>query len=275
MPVVMDKGFYSHKNVTAMLEDKKIKESIISIPFTSSLTRQQVANERKDIDSIQNTIVVNDDSMKAVTKVRTWDKEHKIFTHIYYSAKRAFQRREELYAHVAILREKAEKSPARYVEDSEHTKYLNIRRSEKAESSYTVSIRKNVINNELETAGWVIIISNNINNAKEAMRIYRKKDVVEKGFLRLKKSLDLGRLRVHSQESIQNKVFIGFIALVLLSEIHRIISDKDMYKSITLKQLLHTLSRHRIQKINGTRIIYPATKEQRNIYKAFKIEEPV
>jgi len=48
-----------------------------------------------------------------------------------------------------------------------------------------------------------------------------------------------------------------------------------MYKKMTLKQLLHMLSRHRIQQINGTRIIYPATKEQRNIYKAFNVEEPV
>ena len=38
------------------------------------------------------------------------------------------------------------------------------------------------VSNELETVGWVVIISNDIDNAKEAMRIYREKDVVEKGF---------------------------------------------------------------------------------------------
>ena len=272
---VMDKGFFSRRNVTAMLGDQKIKKFIISVPFTSAFAKQQVASERKDIDSVQNTIVVGDDSMRAVSKVRRWDKEHKVFTHIYYSAKKAFQRRENLYAHVALLRDDAEKFPEKDIGDSEYVKYLNIRRSEKAESGYTVSIRDDVVSSELETAGWVIIISNDVDNAKEAMRIYREKDVVEKGFLRLKTSLDLGRLRVHSQNSMQNKVFIGFIALVLLSEIHRVMSEQDMYKSMTLKQLLHTLSRHRIQEINETRIIYPATKQQRNIYKAFNVEEPV
>jgi transposase len=272
---VMDKGFFSRKNVTAMLGDEKIKKFIISVPFTSSFAKQQVTSERKDIDSVQNTIVVNGDSMRAVSKTRRWDNNHKVFTHIYYSAKKAFQRREHLYAHVAILREEAEQSPRKYIDDSEHAKYLIIRRSEKAESGYTVSIREDVISSELKTAGWVIIISNDIDNAKEAMRIYREKDVVEKGFLRLKNSLDLGRLRVHSQESMQNKVFIGFIALVLLSEIHRVMSVQNMYKSLTLKQLLHTISRHRIQEISGTRIIYPVTKEQRTIYEAFNVEEPV
>ena len=80
---------------------------------------------------------------------------------------------------------------------------------------------------------------------------------------------------MHKQKNMQNKVFVGFIALILLSEIHNVMSDNDMYKKSTMKQLLHTLSRHRIQEINGTRVIYPVTKEQREIYKAFNVSEPV
>jgi transposase len=61
---------------------------------------------------------------------------------------------------------------------------------------------------ELETSGWLVIISNYISDAKEVIKTHREKDVVEKGFQRLKNSLDLGRLRVHSENSMQNKVFI-------------------------------------------------------------------
>lgn len=107
------------------------------------------------------------------------------------------------------------------------------------------------------------------------MCIYRDKDVIEKGFLRLKRSLSLDRLRVHSQENIQNKVFIGFVALILLSEIQKVMSNQDLYRRMTMKQLLQTLSRHSIQKINETRIIYPPIKAQRESYKAFKVEELV
>ena len=60
------------------------------------------------------------------------------------------------------------------------------------------------------TAGWLVMISNNVSDPKEALAIYREKDVVEKGFLRLKNSLDLGRLRVHREDSMQNKVFCRF-----------------------------------------------------------------
>ena len=125
------------------------------------------------------------------------------------------------------------------------------------------------------TAGWLVIISNDVADAKEAIIIYREKDVVEKGFLRLKNSLDLGRLRVHREDSMQNKVFVGFISLILMSQIHKVMLDNGLYKKMTMKKLLMTLSKLRVQEINGTRILFPLTKEQKDIYKAFNVAEPV
>jgi len=272
--VVMDKGFFSKKNVDAMLCDEKIKKFIISVPFTSSFAQNQVKGERKDIDSVENTIVTAGDSMRAVTKIRAWGDEHKVFTHIYYSAVKALRRREELYSHVAILRDEAEADPKKWATDDEHTKYLNIRKSETAKTGYTVSIRKDTVEAALARAGWVVIISNDIADAKTAIRIYRAKDVVEKGFLKLKGSLELGRLRVHSQENMRNKVFIGFIALIMLSGVHSVMLDKDLYKIMTMKHLIRTLSKQRVQEIGSIRIVFPTTKEQMEIYKAFAIKPP-
>ncbi|MDR1558329.1 MAG: hypothetical protein LBS84_01290 [Clostridiales bacterium] len=49
------------------------------------------------------------------------------------------------------------------------------------------------------------------------------KDVVEKAFCRFKNSMDFGRTRVHSGESLQNKIMIGFVALIIMSYIHKVI----------------------------------------------------
>ncbi|KUO74321.1 MAG: hypothetical protein APF81_02825 [Desulfosporosinus sp. BRH_c37] len=105
--------------------------------------------------------------------------------------------------------------------------------------------------------------------------IYREKDVVEKGFLRLKNSLDLGRLRVHREDTMQNKIFVGFISLILTTHIHKVMLAKEFYKMMTMKKLLLTLSKLRLQIVNGTRILFPLTKDQKVIYKAFNIDEPV
>jgi len=270
---VMDKGFFSKRNVDGML-DASDKKFVIAVPFSSSFAKRQVESERKDIDHIGNTIFNNGDSLRAVTKVRSWGGRD-VYAHVYFNAKKASFAREALYAEVARLKEEAEENGEKYSKSKEHKKYLNIRKSDKAKSGYTISIREDVVANKLRTSGWLVIISNDVEHAKDTIRIYRAKDVVEKGFLRLKKDLDCARLRVHNQDRMQSKLFIGFIALILLSELHRVMCQKELYKDITMKELIRTLSKLRLQIINDIRILNPITKKQRSIFEAFGVDLPV
>ena len=265
---VMDKGFCSKKNIDSLLFEKK--GFVMAVSFSLAFAKNQVKSERKDIDNLKNTIVLGDDSLRAVTKKRVWGKEESVFTHTFYNPIKATSDREKLYQMAAQMKKNAMSDPEKYIDDAEYKKHLIIRRSEK--SGYTVSIREDIIEDAYRHSGWLVIISNRITDAEEALRIYRSKDVVEKGFLRLKNSLDLGRLRVHSDASMQNKIFIGFIALILLSQIHNTMLDADLYKKHTMKQLLRVLSKHRIQEINGSQIRFTPTKQQREIYEAFGIK---
>lgn len=149
-----------------------------------------------------------------------------------------------------------------------------IRKSEQQNSGYTISIRTDVVEKSLQTAGWVVLISNAVSDAQKAMGIYRDKDVVEKGFLRMKNSIDLGRLRVHNDNAVRGKLFIGFVASVIMSCINKVMTDKDLYRKYTMKELIRILAKLRIQEINGQSIIAPLTKEQRMIYEAFNLSLP-
>ena len=273
--VVMDKGFYSKKNIDDMLSKEGRQKFMIAVPFSSGFAKEQIEGERKDIDTITNTIRIGGETLRAVSRERIWSNEHKLHVHIYFSPGKAHKRREDIFGHVSMLRDAAEVNPAKYAESHEHKKYLNISKSNDAEGGYTVSIREDVVEAALSTHGWLVIISNDVANAKEAILIYRTKDVVEKGFLRLKCSLDVGRLRVHSHERMHNKVFVGFISLILLSQINSVMTARNMYARMTMKQLLRTLAKHRVQTISEQRIVYPATKAQREIYEAFGVAIPV
>jgi len=271
---VMDKGFFSKRNVDGMLSMDAMR-FIVSVPFTSAFAKRQVESERKDIDTADKTIVVGGDSMRAVTKRRSWDRDHEVYAHICFNAKKAAGIREALYADVAVLKEEAILNPEKCLNSAEHRKYLNIRKAVKSESGYNVSIKEDVIASELKTSGWMLVISNDIAEARAAMRIYRSKDVVEKGFMMLKNSLGMGRLRVHDKERMQNKLFVGFVALILISEIHKTMNEKRLYRSMTMQQLIRTLSKLRVQEISGDRIMFPLTKAQREIFEAFDINPPM
>jgi hypothetical protein len=87
--------------------------------------------------------------------------------------------------------------------------------------------------------------------------------------------MDFGRTRVHSGQSLHNKVFVGFIALILMSFIHKVMIENDLYLSMTMKRLIHTLGKPHVQYIANERILYPLTKEQEKIFGAFRLPEPL
>jgi len=97
---------------------------------------------------------------------------------------------------------------------------------------------------------------------------------VEKGFYRIKNCLDLGRLRVHANATIQSKVFVSFFALIQECHIHRVMHMTGLYETMTMKKLILTLEKLRIQHIKSKDILFPLTKAQKGIFKAFNFEAP-
>lgn len=153
--------------------------------------------------------------------------ESKILLPPYYNAKKASGVREDLYAKVALLKQKAEATPEKCLNDEECRKYLIIRKSEKLASGYIIRIRKDILEKYLCTSGLVVLISNNIPDALQAMSAYCDKDVVEKSFLRLKNSIDLGQLRFHSDNVMQGKLFVGFFPSILMVKHLRLNFQQD------------------------------------------------
>jgi len=111
----------------------------------------------------------------------------------------------------------------------------------------------------------------------EALQVYRDKDVVEKCFDDLKNALDMKRLRMHSIETVDGRLFVQFIALILMSELRRTMRESKLIEWYTVRELL--LEMDPLTKINyegkyGT-ILTEITKPQREILSLLKIEPPV
>ena len=66
-------------------------------------------------------------------------------------------------------------------------------------------------------------------DAWNALELYRMKDVVEKAFGNLKERLNLRRTLVSSEQSLDGKLFVEFVALIYLSYIHRRMLDQSLH----------------------------------------------
>lgn len=72
LQVVMDKRFFSTRNINNLLEPEKGIHFLASVPFTSPLAKRQMESERKDIDRIANTILTKDGTIRGVHKLHSW-----------------------------------------------------------------------------------------------------------------------------------------------------------------------------------------------------------
>ena len=271
---VMDKGFYSKANIDAMIENKI--EFLISVPFNNSFAINQVNIERTNIDTINNTIITANDTIRGKYKIIDWNygsTKIPINLHIYYNPLKAMKEKNDLFRYITELKIEAMKNVDNSKLKSEFEKYFVIEKSSD-EKTYTINIREDKINDKLKTCGWMILMSNYLADTQYALDVYRRKDIVEKGYDRLKNSLDVKRLRVHNDTKMKNKLFIAFIAIIIISSINQRMINAGLYKQYTMHEVILKLKKIKIAIVRNKYILQPITKEQRDIFKALQIPVP-
>jgi transposase len=131
------------------------------------------------------------------------------------------------------------------------------------------------IEDRLERMGIMILLSNRAMDGKELLYLYRRKDTVEKFFDVVKHDLERKRLRIHTQETFEGRLFLDFIALVIYSWISAVMRRKEINKDLSVQELMYELKKiKRIQLGEKKTIITEVSKRQRELFKSFEIEPP-
>lgn len=266
---IMDKGFYSKKNVN-MLLNKGVR-FLISVSFTNVFARKLIENERKNIDSLENVIITSGEPVRGVHRDFVWE-DRKLHVHMFFDPEKALRDRNELFTLITKLKNIVTTGIEYEQYKTEIERYLIV---EKSENGCYIQVRDEVVAKTLETSGWFVLISNHIDNPQQAFDAYRMKDVVEKSFWKYKNNLGLDRLRVHSDERAENKSFVAFIALILSSYIHNTMKDKQLYTRLTFDRLFLTLAKLKSVLIRGQHILRPLTKQQKDLFLSFGVPLPV
>ena len=268
--VVMDKGFYSEENIDAMY-DKHIK-FIVGVPFTVGYANERVSKARTDgIQLHTNYRRVFDDEVYANSGLNKW-KGHRCYTNVYYdSLKAELENRKfdrllyDCFTELEIG--KAVDAHKPYYKEFFHVKETP-KRGRKVEYNQAAidEQRKN-------TTGWFVMITNDVKDPVKALEIYRQKDTAEKVFDDLKNDLDGKRLRIHSAQAMDGRLFIQFIALILSARIKHVMNEAGWYKNHDMQQVIDEMKSIREVKLGGSRkkITTTPTAFQDKIIKLFKL----
>ena len=119
---------------------------------------------------------------------------------------------------------------------------------------------------------WLIISINRYYLTERNYERYKKKRNLLCGF---ESRTDLKRVRTQSNETVQGKVFVSFISLIVRSYILNNLTKYMRESGYTLKKILLEISKIKspdMHSENKVCIVNPPTKVQREIYDLLQIE---
>lgn len=268
---IMDKGFYSRDNLFEM--KSRGLHCIMALPFTVDEAGKLIEKHQKEIDDISKAIRVNKQVLYCVKdKIRI---DHRIFNaYVYFDKRKRLEAEERLVEKLMEAEEKIQRRQFRnseavrsYLADhcDELRRFFHIRRENGA---FVLRREKGSIENLLMQTGYLVILSTRNMKIRDVILLYRNKDCVEKCFDTMKNELSTNRLRVHSRESMEGRLFISFLALILLSWIHKRMREKDLTKRYTVDEVMFEMKKLKIIELKeGRQVLTEITKSQRDLFK--------
>ena len=276
---ILDRGYFSKENLRYM--DSNGFSFIIMVKGIKEFISEQVRKHKGSFENDwSNQIEEFEVYGKTVHSFVYSGDTKKRYIHIYYSAAKAAGERSRFEEKIHEM----QKFMDQYKDTDREfgpvfQKYFHLHYNK--ESGHFVYAEPNlpVIRDELELCGYFAIISSENMDAKKAIELYKSRDVSEKVFRADKSYLGNGALRVASEEAASNKIFIGFLALIIRCNIYKALKNKT--KEMTKKPNYMTVPAaiRELEKIEMTRQLdkvyrldHAVTKTQKTILSAFDIE---
>lgn len=272
MALVMDRGFYSQKNVTDLFERRY--HFIIGVPGHLKWVRGVIDGCQDALHSPRGYRQMDEEVLYMHTELCQWPaNKRRCYLHVYYNPHRAADDKDALSRRLLLCKKELESGELNPDHEQDYEQYFIVKDTPARgrQIDFNDEAIKTYFN---KYAGYFTILTTRKMEALEALQIYRNKDVVEKSFDDLKNQLDLKRLRMHSSGRMSSRIFVQFIALILLSQIQRVMREhtlSDRYSPKLLMGEMEALTRiHYTGKYKD--ITSEISKAQCEILGAFSID---
>ena len=145
---------------------------------------------------------------------------HRCYVHLFYNEAKKAQANDDFMFNLLQYKEKREAGLSESDRHDFYERFLTV--SETSKRGIRVTFREELIRAYRERhSGVFVLLSNSQKDPMDALDCYRNKDVIEKSFDNLKSEEDCKRLRMHSDQTAESKLFVCFLALILVGFIPR------------------------------------------------------
>jgi len=278
---ILDRGYFCKENIEFM--DENGYDFVIMVKgmksFVSEIILSVQGKFENDRRNSIRTFKVSGITVKQ--KLYATDKKDRYF-HIFYDDGRKAKDRDAFEEKIDRMHRKLKECMGEPIHPGgEYKKYFDLvfwHEGQEDEKFMSGVERINVINRDIKLCGYFVIVTSEKMTAEEALLLYKSRDVSEKTFRGDKSYLGAKAERVYSNESVETKIFIGFVATIIRSRIYMLLREeiarmekKQNYMTVpaALKEL------EKIEMLKGAdgeyNLDYAVTATQKAILKAFDI----
>jgi len=280
--LVMDRGFYSEANINDLYHHHL--KFLIAAKKSLKFVKAELDNVRDSIRTWANYNQKHD--LYAYTTKIDWDYsqerpykgdmlkgKRRMYMHLYFNSERALEDEKNFNALLCRLQEELESGTTHPEHDRLYAKYFDTTNTPVRGTK--VIAREDAIAEARKNYGFFVLLSNEVREPIAALEIYRNKDLVEKAFGNLKERLNFNRTAVSSDQSLDGKLFVEFIALIFLSYLKKKMQDGNLFKKYTMHELLDEMDIIECFEYPGyERRVGEVTKKQIELYEAMGIVPP-
>jgi transposase len=271
---VLDRGFYSQKNVDALME--KHMKFTLSVPLNNKWVQKACDEVRESIEGPEGYRLVDDEVLYVHSRLYPWgDTRKRCYLHLYYNAHARANAIDQFNTELLAYKNELESNQCVLSHLEAYDTFFIVKETPKRGRS--VSYNQEAVRQYISRyAGFMALLSNKIKDPVKALQVYRDKDKVEKCFDDLKNQLDMKRLRMHTSATADGRLFVQFIALIYISAIRRAMRQSDLIQKYSPRELLDEMDTFTkiIYKGKRSPIFTELTKPQRHILKHLSIPTP-
>ena len=280
--LVMDRGFYKEENINGLLKDH--------LKFLVAV-KMSLVYARSELDKVHDEFLTfehyNEDyELYSTTVPYEWPysqvrpykgdvlkEKRRVYIHFYYNIDRAAEDQKNFDRRLMALKNEIISGKCIPEHEKLYKKYFVVKSTPVRGNRATV--REDAVKAAKRYFGFFALMSNEKMDSMTALALYRNKDLVEKAFGNLKERLNFRRTLVSSEQSLNGKLFVEFVALIYLSYLNKQMQDANLYKSHTLAGLLDKLDVIECFEHQGRRLqVGELLDKQRDLYIALDVEPP-
>lgn len=278
---ILDRGYFSSENIHYM--DRNGYDFVIMARGCRSLVSGMVMEHRNTFEDVRSCHIPQFDVNGITVEGKLLESdEKKRWFHLFYSNQKHSAEREELECRIDRIQRTLKSMQGKHGRISDYEKHFEMIYDD-PESEDPIFLlakeKEDLVEQEIRMCGYFCIITSEKMTAKDAITLYKGRDASEKLFRGDKSYLGNRSFRLQSNESIDSRIFIEFVALIIRNRIYTLLKDAMLTDGRKMNYMTVPAALKELDKIEMVRVLdnvyrtdHAVTATQKTILKALGVD---